>query len=96
MWLSPWEDSDGDLQDQFYLYVVVDSGQWLIEHQRAPVREGYTPIAAPDPVPVSTSEPIELTPSPTMNLPRPGAPSFPTGTTPFPPKANDDAEPTLR
>lgn len=97
VWLSPWEDSDGDLQDQSFLYVVVDSGHWLIEYQRAPVRDSYTPIAAPDSVPLSAREPIEPTPSTNVNLPRPGAPSFPASTTPFmPPRVDTDAESTPR
>ena len=95
VWLSAWEDSDGDLQDQSFLYVVVDSGHWLIEHQRASVRDAFTPIAAPA-LPAA-SEASEPAPSANVNLPRPGAPSSPANTTPFnPPKMSDDAESTLR
>ena len=72
VWVAPWEDSDGDLQDQSYIYVVVDSGHWLIEHQRAAIRNAYTPIAAPDPAPVAASEPDEATASAAVSLPRPG------------------------
>lgn len=96
VWLAPWEDSDGDLQDQSYLYVVVDSGHWLIEHQRALIRNAYAPIAAPNPAPPDASEPIDPTPSATANLPRPGVPAFPSGTTSVPPKVETDAESTLR
>ena len=96
VWVAPWEDSDGDLQDQSYLYVVVDSGRWLIEHQRASIRNAYTPIAAPNPAPLDASEPNEPTPSTTVSLPRPGVPSFPAGTTSLPPKVDNDAESTLR
>lgn len=96
VWLAPWEDSDGDLQDQSYLYVVVDSGRWLIEHQRASIRNAYAPIAAPNPAPLAASDTDEPTPSTTVNLPRPGVPSFPAGTTSMPPKVDTDAESTLR
>jgi conjugal transfer pilus assembly protein TraV len=96
VWLAPWEDSDGDLQDQSYLYVVVDSGRWLIEHQRASIRNAYTPIAAPNAATPDASEPIDPTPSATANLPRPGVPSFPAGTTSVPPRVETDAESTLR
>lgn len=96
LWVAPWEDSDGDLQDQSYLYVVVDSGRWLIEHQRASIRNAYTPIAAPNPAPLDTIEPNEPTPSATVSLPRPGVPSFPANATALPPKVDNDAEPTLR
>ena len=96
LWLAPWEDSDGDLQDQSYLYVVVDSGRWLIEHQRASIRNAYTPIAAPHTAPIDASEPIEPTPPATVSLPRPGVPSLPANATGLPPKVDNDAEPTLR
>lgn len=96
LWVAPWEDSDGDLQDQSYLYVVVDSGRWLIEHQRASIRNAYMPIAAPNPGSLDASELIEPTPSATVSLPRPGVPSLPTNATALPPKVDNDAEPTLR
>ena len=47
LWIAPWEDADGDLQDQSYVYVVVDSGRWLIEHRRSAIRNEFMPIAAP-------------------------------------------------
>ena len=75
VWLAPWEDSDGDLQDQSYLYVVVDAGHWLIDHQRALIRRPYAAIAAPTPTPGTDSEAMELSPSTTLSLPRPGAAS---------------------
>lgn len=96
VWLAPWEDGDGDLQDQSYLYVVVDTGRWLIEHQRAAIRNAFAPIAAPDPVPLAEGMPEEPTPSTTAKLSRPGIPSFPPGATPLAPKPDNDAEPTLR
>jgi len=96
LWVAPWEDSDGDLQDQSFLYVVVDSGRWLIEHQRAPNRSPYTPIAPPNLAPIDANEPIEPVPSATLSLPRPGAPSLPANATSLPLKVDNDAEPTLR
>ena len=96
LWVAPWEDSDGDLQDQSFLYVVVDTGRWLIEHQRAAMRNAYTPIAAPTPAPLDASAPIEPAPPATASLPRPGTPSLPTNATSLPPKVDTDAEPTLR
>ncbi|MES2353145.1 MAG: TraV family lipoprotein [Pseudomonadota bacterium] len=44
IWLAPWEDSEGDLHDQAYVYVTVDSGKWLIEHNRAPIRRDFAPL----------------------------------------------------
>lgn len=51
VWIAPWEDSDGDLHDQSFLYVVVDAGRWLIEHQRSHISNEFAPIAPPHPTP---------------------------------------------
>ena len=83
VWLSAWEDSDGDLQDQSFLYVVVDSGRWLVEHQRALVHDSLTPITAPAP-PLGSEAP-EPAAAANVNFPRPGAPSSPANQTPFTP-----------
>ena len=34
VWIAPWEDSDGDLHEEAYIHMVVDTGRWLIEHVR--------------------------------------------------------------
>jgi conjugal transfer pilus assembly protein TraV len=47
LWIKPWEDSDGDLHSQSYVYVPIDGGRWLIDHYRAPSRAAYAPIKAP-------------------------------------------------
>lgn len=47
VWFAPWEDSDGDLHDQSYLYLPVDGGRWLIEHNRRRIREAYQPVRPP-------------------------------------------------
>lgn len=47
LWTKPWEDADGDLYDQGYVYVQVDSGQWLIDHVQRQIREAYTPLRPP-------------------------------------------------
>lgn len=41
VWIAPWEDSDGDLREQSYAYVVVDNGRWLIEHNRRSIAKAY-------------------------------------------------------
>ena len=43
-WFAPWEDTDGDLHDQSYVYLPVDSGHWLIEHNRRRIQESYRPV----------------------------------------------------
>lgn len=47
LWIKPWEDSDGDLHSQSYVYVPIDAGRWLIDHHRAPSRAAYAPVKAP-------------------------------------------------
>ena len=47
VWFAPWEDSDGDLHDQDYVYMQVDTGRWLIEHNRRRVMDAYRPVRAP-------------------------------------------------
>lgn len=47
VWFAPWEDSDGDLHDQNYVYLQVDSGRWLIEHNRRRIQDNYRPVRAP-------------------------------------------------
>lgn len=47
VWIAPWEDTDGDLHDQSYVYLTIDSGQWLIEHNRRRILDNYRPVRAP-------------------------------------------------
>ena len=47
VWFAPWEDTDGDLHDQSYVYLPVDSGKWLIEHNRRRILDAYRPVRAP-------------------------------------------------
>ncbi|MDP3324934.1 MAG: type IV conjugative transfer system lipoprotein TraV [Hydrogenophaga sp.] len=47
LWTKPWEDADGDLYDQGYVYVQVSTGQWLIDHVQRQIREAYTPLRPP-------------------------------------------------
>ncbi len=54
--LFPWQDSDNVLHDISYQYVTVNSGDWLIEHNRAKVRASvFTPLA-PQTVPTVGEE----------------------------------------
>ena len=47
LWIKPWEDADGDLYDQGYVYVQVDPGRWQVEHVQRQVRESYAPLKPP-------------------------------------------------
>lgn len=44
VWIAPWEDTDGDLHDQHYLYTVVHNGRWLIESNRQAIQNAYKPV----------------------------------------------------
>lgn len=43
LWIKPWEDADGDLYDQGYVYAQVDNGQWQIDHVQRQIRHLYVP-----------------------------------------------------
>jgi conjugal transfer pilus assembly protein TraV len=47
LWVKPWEDADGDLMDQLYVYVPVDTGRWLVDHAQRQIRDAYAPIRPP-------------------------------------------------
>jgi conjugal transfer pilus assembly protein TraV len=47
LWVKPWEDADGDLMDQIYVYVPVDNGRWLVDHTHRQIRDAYAPIKVP-------------------------------------------------
>lgn len=43
VWIAPWEDADGDLHDQSYLYVVTQPGRWDVAHSQRQIVERYRP-----------------------------------------------------
>ncbi|BCZ16630.1 MULTISPECIES: type IV conjugative transfer system lipoprotein TraV [Burkholderiales] len=57
VWFAPWEDTDGDLHDQSYVYLPVDSGRWLIEHNRRRIQDNYRPVRAPSNVTAQAAQP---------------------------------------
>ena len=71
LWIKPWEDADGDLYDQGYVYVQVDNGQWLIDHVQRQIRDAYAPLKAP---PKSATE---TTAGPNAGINAPAAPMLP-------------------
>ncbi|MEO8152367.1 MAG: type IV conjugative transfer system lipoprotein TraV [Rhizobacter sp.] len=44
VWIKPWEDSDGDLHDQTFVYLPVDEGRWMVDHKQREVRNSHAPI----------------------------------------------------
>lgn len=72
LWIKPWEDADGDLYDQGYVYVQVDNGQWQIDHVQRQIRDLYAPLKPPPkPATEAAAEPAASTPSPLPMLQRP-------------------------
>lgn len=47
VWFAPWEDTDGDLHDQSYVYLLLDVGQWRIDHHRLHVQDTDHLVHAP-------------------------------------------------
>lgn len=43
VWIAPWEDMDGDLHDQSFIYVMTDPGRWKIEHHQKRIIDRYRP-----------------------------------------------------
>ena len=72
LWIKPWEDADGDLYDQGYVYVQADNGQWQIDHVQGQIRDVYAPLKPPPkPATEAATEPGASTPSPLPMLQRP-------------------------
>lgn len=74
LWFKPWEDADRDLYDQGYVYVQIDSGQWLIEHAQRQIREAYAPLRPP---PRGTGPAIDPKDGATAPPPLKGTPRLP-------------------
>ena len=72
LWIKPWEDADGDLYDQGYVYVQVDNGQWQIDHVQRQIRDLYAPLKLPPkPATEAATELGASTPSSLPMLQRP-------------------------
>ena len=44
VWLAPFEDTQGDLHDQKYIYVQVTKGQWTIESNKAQIKNKFRQV----------------------------------------------------
>ena len=85
LWTKPWEDADGDLWDQGYVYVQVETGRWQIDHVRQRIRDQYAPLRPPPANP--SPAPSSSVPAPTETdapAPSEGAVQRPTSLNPFP------------
>jgi len=75
LWIKPWEDADGDLYDQGYIYVQVDNGQWLIDHVHRQIRDAHAPLKALPILPANPATQVTAEPNPDTNAP--GTPTLP-------------------
>ena len=66
LWISPWEDADGDLHEASFINVVIDTGRWLIERVRPALRSRLD-IATP-PLAASSSPTAIAETSPAADL----------------------------
>lgn len=87
LWTKPWEDADGDLWDQGYVYVQVDAGRWQIDHVRQRIRDQYVPLRPP-PAALTGTAPADASPAsvadPNAAMPADGAVQRPSSLNPFP------------
>jgi conjugal transfer pilus assembly protein TraV len=56
IWVNAWEDNDGDLHDQAFMYVTLNQGRWLLDHTRQKIAEPFGPVKAPS---TSSFAPVE-------------------------------------
>ncbi len=84
LWTKPWEDADGDLCDQGYVYVQVDAGQWLIDHVQRQIRDAYAPLRPPPKASADVTSDVGQSSDSATGLTPSSRPLSPD--TPFPPR----------
>lgn len=57
IWFAPWEDNDGDLHEDSRVYLQIDAGRWLIEHNRERIRDTFAPKSAARALPGAPTAP---------------------------------------
>lgn len=73
VWIAPWEDSDGDLHEEAFVHVIVDTGRWLIDHVRPAPRTSIDSVAPPPNAPESGPPAASEALMPPARLPLPAA-----------------------
>lgn len=43
VWVAPWEDLDGDLRDQSFVYLALNESRWQIAHNQESIMSEYSP-----------------------------------------------------
>lgn len=78
LWIKPWEDADGDLFDQGYVYVQIDPGRWQLDYVQRRIRDTYAPLRPPANLPADDRGAAETQQRPSASgngLPRPLTPA---------------------
>ena len=44
VWLAPWQDADGDMHDESYIYAVINNGKWAIGMNQRRIEDHYRPL----------------------------------------------------
>jgi conjugal transfer pilus assembly protein TraV len=65
LWTQAWEDRDGDLHDQAYVYLLIDSGQWRMAHIRQQARDSRRAMLTAPAPPAAPAEPFSPPNAPT-------------------------------
>jgi conjugal transfer pilus assembly protein TraV len=66
VWIKAWEDSDGDLHDQAFVYLPVTEGRWMVEHKQREARNAYAPVrtsAMRSTAPAAPAVPADIRPA---------------------------------
>ncbi|WP_431257675.1 TraV family lipoprotein [Roseateles chitinivorans] len=69
LWTKAWEDADGDLWDQGYVYVQITNGGWRIDHVHQKIRARNAPIR---PLSAASSSANAAAARPSMAMPEDG------------------------
>lgn len=67
VWVAPWEDAEGDLHDQHYLFAVVNHGKWQLEVNQERIRSQFRPVYPLKRKDEDKSEPISQQVDPLSN-----------------------------
>lgn len=65
LWTQAWEDRDGDLHDQAYVYLLIDSGQWRMARIRQQARDSRRAMLTAPASPAALANPSNATSQPT-------------------------------
>lgn len=94
IWMAPFQDGEGDLHDQRYIYTTVTPGQWTLEAARASIRNQYQvvrPLQRSDAQSAPGSTPEAGAPRPLSSNSLPGFPQ-PAGVVPGSGRSPDDQQ----